>query len=1221
MANIEEYILKVDAEVSAATSKLDRIVKLMDTIDRIRTKGRDDYFSTNQKDMDKNMRSMKELTMLYRDMEKELDNIQRSIRETSENIKIPDDVTGKAREELRTMKATMDAYANNIINQQRQIQAAYNRTLGTFRELASFQQNYSRNYKHLFSSNDLYNLPNRDKRFVPKDEADRMTKEELSMSFSKVRALASEVDDVTDRFNNVVARLREVNKLDRRTESLSRRASASGYMSYQQATSFMKDKQTVESDYKKFLDENLQQMVRIGRDRTQLHRQVKEIEENPLASQEDIDRKIAYQREIEALDKEFEKRIELNKALERTIANMRKYNESVQGIEVKPERGTIRGMMYERAPAIGLAMGGAMAGVVGGLYHQGAGLSRAMRDDEISIGQRTDTAGSLWRESIRNAALDAGLQDRLGFTGQEMLAFQNNYLSRHGFTSMEDLNTAMQSQAVFSRVSGVSAQDTNQFFSTLFGTGAVKGSQVKDIQDAFIGAIKRSGMEGREKEQLQALDEIIATMSQGRELTNQQVMNTVGLQTILAETGNRALQGASGGAFMNSLDQGIKAGFDNPMIRLLYGQGTKYQGLGGRWALRKQLGKGISDINNVTTAINYASQVGGSDPNAQKESLASLFDAMDIQASTQQIEGIWDLYQKGQLTQENLNKVISESSATGSKVADERLKNYQESSAATDNQSEATTQKHATKLYDFGEVIREANAAMANLNTTAYVATAALAGLAVAAAATAGSFVMAAGVRSLAAGTMTSAGASRGLLGRIPMMFGRGGGTPPSGGRTYSSPGGWQGTIAKWFGGNPNSIPNPGPSGSAVGSAAAGEVAGAGSSLGKFFSGAGKVLSKAALPLSVLFGIGHVATAEEGTKGKATGEALGGILGGLGGGAAAGAAIGSIVPGIGTAIGGIIGGIAGGFAGSGIGGWIGEKFDPKKDVAKSENKVKEMTDKETTNTKARTETKKTDNLQYERENLHIYESLLDRTAQLLQQARSQGGIFGLNGGVGGTGMATGAGTLAGNTNAEKIWNFFAEKGLSSSAIAGILGNLQQESGLNPNSPGGGLAQWIGGRKSNLDAFARQRGLDPNSLEAQLQFMWHEMNGGDSTFSNKLKSIGGLSAFNSMSPSQAAEFFSKYYERPGKPMLEKRKQYANDFYNQFGSAQFATTSATKTSTSNNNVRVNSTITVNVRGDESVSAKVNNSSEMKKLGQTIQNLIYGATNYYSKEMRQV
>ncbi|HXR50327.1 MAG TPA: phage tail tip lysozyme [Verrucomicrobiae bacterium] len=88
----------------------------------------------------------------------------------------------------------------------------------------------------------------------------------------------------------------------------------------------------------------------------------------------------------------------------------------------------------------------------------------------------------------------------------------------------------------------------------------------------------------------------------------------------------------------------------------------------------------------------------------------------------------------------------------------------------------------------------------------------------------------------------------------------------------------------------------------------------------------------------------------------------------------------------------------------------------------------------------------------------------------------------------------GSTTLVGNTNAEKVWNFFIGKGLTNVQVAAIMGNLQQESGFSPtivNSGSGayGLGQWLGGRLTALKG-------QPNytDLGTQLDFMWSELNG-------------------------------------------------------------------------------------------------------------------------------
>ena len=68
------------------------------------------------------------------------------------------------------------------------------------------------------------------------------------------------------------------------------------------------------------------------------------------------------------------------------------------------------------------------------------------------------------------------------------------------------------------------------------------------------------------------------------------------------------------------------------------------------------------------------------------------------------------------------------------------------------------------------------------------------------------------------------------------------------------------------------------------------------------------------------------------------------------------------------------------------------------------------------------------------------------------------------------------GDISGNSNQEKIWNFLTGSGLSAEQAAGIMGNIQAESGFSPTRHeasqgwefgGWGLAQWTFGRRTAI----------------------------------------------------------------------------------------------------------------------------------------------------------
>lgn len=81
----------------------------------------------------------------------------------------------------------------------------------------------------------------------------------------------------------------------------------------------------------------------------------------------------------------------------------------------------------------------------------------------------------------------------------------------------------------------------------------------------------------------------------------------------------------------------------------------------------------------------------------------------------------------------------------------------------------------------------------------------------------------------------------------------------------------------------------------------------------------------------------------------------------------------------------------------------------------------------------------------------------------------------------------------------QVWPFFAAKGLQPHQIAGIMGNVQQESGFNPlamgdhvnGDPGAfGLFQWNDRRHNLFNSIGGQQNL--GDVQKQLEFAWQEM---------------------------------------------------------------------------------------------------------------------------------
>lgn len=150
----------------------------------------------------------------------------------------------------------------------------------------------------------------------------------------------------------------------------------------------------------------------------------------------------------------------------------------------------------------------------------------------------------------------------------------------------------------------------------------------------------------------------------------------------------------------------------------------------------------------------------------------------------------------------------------------------------------------------------------------------------------------------------------------------------------------------------------------------------------------------------------------------------------------------------------------------------------------------------------------------------------------------------------------GTGDFSGGSNAQIAFNFLVSKGLTKEQAAGIVGNMQLESGVNPravNSNGGatGIIQWLGGRKDALFAYGRANNTDPLTLELQLRFLWEEANGAESSAFNQFKTETANDQ-GAEGAAHAAERFDVLYERSEGTTIPQRQQYARQAYNAFAS---------------------------------------------------------------------
>jgi len=143
-------------------------------------------------------------------------------------------------------------------------------------------------------------------------------------------------------------------------------------------------------------------------------------------------------------------------------------------------------------------------------------------------------------------------------------------------------------------------------------------------------------------------------------------------------------------------------------------------------------------------------------------------------------------------------------------------------------------------------------------------------------------------------------------------------------------------------------------------------------------------------------------------------------------------------------------------------------------------------------------------------------------------------------------------------NDKPTYDYCRGQGFKSFQAAAIVGNLDQESGIDPNisqqngGPGRGIAQWSAGGRwdsdpdDNVVAFAKQQGKSPYDLGLQLDFIMYELHHDAGYGLAKLMASGNVA--------DATSDFELDFEGCGIPDqcdYDSRLNYANDVLKAYG----------------------------------------------------------------------
>lgn len=1217
----------------------------MDEIESTNRKGKDNFFHSTQKDMDKNIQSMQELQKLIKEVQSEMNNVKKGKIESGD---------------------LWDA--SRLSRDVQQLNKDLDKSRTIFQKTADNRTNMSSLNRSIIKDQQAYN---------------------------------DELDDSTKRLEKLTRLRRDYGRLESRSKSRATAASSAGNMTYQQAQTFKKEHRQANNDIPDMLSRNQEQRESL---RSQLKKDYADLANlNKDTSMNDHDRNnmaSALKENIKNRYAEIEALKKLDSQMKQTLGSINQSAESMDGVRVSADRKSTKGILSSRAPSITMAALGSFMAVGASLNQRGATANSAMREPSISIGQRT---GNYDFRSLKRELQSAGTDRSLGYKGADMLDFQNTVLSNTGFTSREDLTGSTEAMAKGTRAVPVDRESLDSFMAGAMQNGSISGAdQIKSVQKGFLGAIKQSGMEGREKDQLSALEALSNQSFSGRNGSNEDLNNLMAIQAMMASSGDRSMQGSAGAQALSGLDAGIKGAMDDPTMKMLFGGGTKYLGMSGRWEEREQLAKGIADPENLQTLFESSKTYSGGTEGGQKEAFTLLAKKLNADLTPDEVNAMFKATNGGKdLSQENLSKAREVAQQTGSEQYDKNAKGYSDSKEATANASEAVTESQASRFNEnpINDAIKKVNSALGGLPMPLYALGAAVIATTGAMLTSMGMSLGSSVLQKATTSTFSAGGAAAGATGATAAA-----GTGGTVGGAFKASGGFKnfkgafkagassaketvqlagmyGKDAFASGGVPgvakeggkgvmNWAKNLGSASkgatggatAAAGGATAGAVKESAGLLGKFSKGmgaVGKVASKALVPLAIGMSIFNVAKAKKGEKAEVAGSEAGGWGGALAGGAAGTA----ILPGIGT----VIGAGVGAFAGSKAGGWLGDKIggawgsltgkgktaeasemsgaekasiieplDKKKGqglvgaqkALSEENKAKDKEEKDTSNKKILAEKKREANNMAESSNLSLYSKLLDRAQAILIQAKAQNGIFGNGKGTGGSGGGTaGSGQLDYLGDGKKWSNENITQHDLGKTVAGLTAE-ELDAWISQVAPEGSSMRGLG--STFLEA-GKQSGLDPRYLvsHAALETGW---GGGYSNGDPNKGNWFGIGAFDS-DPDNAkkygdgviggAKWIADNYYSQGQTTLDSMRnnggnhEYATDPDWDKKIASIMKGSEKYTAGKSQNIETKATINVNVNGR---SGDVNKEVG-KAVGQATKASFSEQLNFFTKEMARL
>ncbi|MDK7377458.1 MAP7 domain-containing protein [Peptoniphilus harei] len=186
----------------------------------------------------------------------------------------------------------------------------------------------------------------------------------------------------------------------------------------------------------------------------------------------------------------------------------------------------------------------------------------------------------------------------LGYNATDTIGLQDQLLRNTGFSTKDKLDTDTTAIQRFSKAYNLDTNESMPMYSELVKRGGLGPGQAEEMSKVISTSIAKQGMEGRESEQVKAINQIFDVITSGKiNVTSQDLKTSAGLLDALGKQ-NAALKGEKGAQLLSKA-QGIFDTSDYTKLKM-FGYGLDGNvGLKGLLATQRRMAKGWSDPENL----------------------------------------------------------------------------------------------------------------------------------------------------------------------------------------------------------------------------------------------------------------------------------------------------------------------------------------------------------------------------------------------------------------------------------------------------------------------------------------------------------------------------------------------------------------------------------------------------------------------------------------------